>query len=283
MMLYAGLTAAPPAFSHAGTPPGITHSFDCAARKAAYSFGQTLLPGRGDFKTLFQALQLQACNMTTPTVMDEYRPPHYDPPVGTALYVDPLGDDVNPGTLEQPLRSIAAAVAKTAGKASGATVLLRGGTHYTPETVEIGPEHSGLTIQVRAHALGWAAAPNPSWSPKPTFALTLTPAPTTNPNFDPEPDLRPSPLAPRPSPLALASRTPPPLVLALASPPPLVLAWPSIPALRLSSPSSRPSAGGGPRPASASPSASSSASRSHSASSTARRSRQRPRSGQASK
>ena len=150
MMLCAGLTAVPPAFSHAGTPPGITHSFDCAARKAAYSFGQTLLPGRGDFKTLFQALQLQACNMTTPTVMDEYRPPHYDPPVGTALYVDPLGDDVNPGTLEQPLRSIAAAVAKTAGKASGATVLLRGGTHYTPETVEIGPEHSGLTIQVRA-------------------------------------------------------------------------------------------------------------------------------------
>ena len=157
----------PPAFSHAGTPPGITHSFDCAARKAAYSFGQTLLPGRGDFKTLFQALQLQACNMTTPTVMDEYRPPHYDPPVGTALYVDPLGDDVNPGTLEQPLRSIAAAVAKTAGKASGATVLLRGGTHYTPETVEIGPEHSGLTIQVRAHALGWAAARAQAGAPNP--------------------------------------------------------------------------------------------------------------------
>ena len=144
MMFYAGVTAAPPAFSHAGTPPGITHSFDCAARKAAYSFGQTLLPGRacppfepmghgpaarmrppshcdpcvlrgpgGSFKTLFEALQLQACNMSTPAVMDEYRPPTYDPPAGTALYVDPHGDDANPGTLEQPLRSIAAAVAKT--------------------------------------------------------------------------------------------------------------------------------------------------------------------------
>ena len=150
MMLYAGLTAAPPAFNHAGTPPGITHSFDCAARKAAYSFGQALLPGRGDFKSLFQALQLQACNMSTPAVMDEYRPPTYGPPAGAALYVDPHGDDANPGTLERPLRSIAAAVARSAGKASGplgATILLRGGTHYTPETVEIGPEHSGLTIQ----------------------------------------------------------------------------------------------------------------------------------------
>ena len=150
MMLYASLTAAPPAFNHAGTPPGITHSFDCAARKAAYSFGQALLPGRGAFKSLFQALQLQACNMSTPAVMDEYRPPTYGPPAGAALYVDPHGDDANPGTLERPLRSIAVAVARSARKASGplgATILLRGGTHYTPETVEIGPEHSGLTIQ----------------------------------------------------------------------------------------------------------------------------------------
>lgn len=148
--ICAGSAPAPPAFSHAGTPPGITESFDCAARKAAYSFGQALLPSRGSFKTLFRALQLQACNMTTPAVMDEYLPPTYDPPEGTVLYVDPgtRGDDTNPGTLGQPLRSIAAAVAKTAGKARGATVLLRGGTHYTPKTVEIGPEHSGLTIQV---------------------------------------------------------------------------------------------------------------------------------------
>ena len=72
MMLYPGLTAAPPAFNHAGTPPGVSHSFDCAARKAAYSFGQALLPDRGDFKSLFQALQLQACNMTTPATMDSY-------------------------------------------------------------------------------------------------------------------------------------------------------------------------------------------------------------------
>ena len=114
MLLCVLLTSgAVPPFNHAGTPPGITHSFDCAARKAAYSFGQALLPSRGSFKTLFQALQLQACNMTTPSAMDKYIPPTYDPPTGVALYVDPHGDDANPGTLEQPLRSIAAAVAKT--------------------------------------------------------------------------------------------------------------------------------------------------------------------------
>ena len=189
MMLYASLTAAPPAFNHAGTPPGITHSFDCAARKAAYSFGQALLPGRGDFKTLFQALQLQACNMSTPAVMDEYRPPTYGPPKGAALYVDPHGDDANPGTLERPLRSIAVAVARSAGKASGplgATVLLRGGTHYTPETVEIGPEHSGLTIQnyqVRLRV-------KPSLSPYPTRVLSLE---LTSPNPIPNPDPGPNP------------------------------------------------------------------------------------------
>ena len=137
-----------PDFYHSGTPPGITRSFDCAARKAAFTFGQTLLPARGSFKTLFQALQLQACNMTTPEAMDEYQPPSYAAPEGVALYVDyAKGDDASgAGTLEQPLRTIAAAVAKAAGT-KDATVLLRGGTHYTPQTVEIGPEHSGLTIQ----------------------------------------------------------------------------------------------------------------------------------------
>ena len=193
MMLYAGLAAAPPAFNHAGTPPGITHSFDCAARKAAYSFGQALLPGRGDFKTLFQALQLQACNMSTPAVMDEYRPPTYGPPAGAALYVDPHGDDANPGTLERPLRSIAAAVARSAGKASGplgATILLRGGTHYTPETVEIGPEHSGLTIQ--NYQVGLGRNPNPNPNPTRVQPLELT-SPYPNPNPNPNPHAHPRP------------------------------------------------------------------------------------------
>ena len=34
-------------------------TFDCKARAAAWEYGKYLLPDRGDFRTLFEALQLQ--------------------------------------------------------------------------------------------------------------------------------------------------------------------------------------------------------------------------------
>jgi hypothetical protein len=56
-----GHSALPPVDPHHdGTPAGISPTYNCAARIAAYHYGQSLLPSRGTFKSLFEALQLQA-------------------------------------------------------------------------------------------------------------------------------------------------------------------------------------------------------------------------------
>lgn len=103
-----------------------------------------LLPERGDFRTLFEALQLQDCGLTTPAEMDEFKPPSFTAPAD-AIYVDAAsGSDSAVGTAAAPLKSIQAAVAKAQG--SKATVVLKAGTYYT-DTVQIGKEHSGLTVQ----------------------------------------------------------------------------------------------------------------------------------------
>ena len=44
--------------TNGGTPPGVPPTFDCKARAAAWEYGKYLLPERGDFRTLFEALQL---------------------------------------------------------------------------------------------------------------------------------------------------------------------------------------------------------------------------------
>ena len=68
--------------------------YDCAFRKAAYEYGIKLRPDRGSFRTLFEALQLQWCNMTTPSEMDHYTPPKYaTPTTGTVVFVAPGGSE----------------------------------------------------------------------------------------------------------------------------------------------------------------------------------------------
>lgn len=127
---------------------GVPPTFDCKARAAAYEYGKYLLPERGSFKTLFEALQLQDCGLTTPTEYDEFKPPTFPAPAGS-IYVDAAkGSDSNAGTAAAPMKTIAAAVAKAGEKA---TVVLKAGTYHT-DTVNIGAEHSGLTIQNDAGA-----------------------------------------------------------------------------------------------------------------------------------
>jgi hypothetical protein len=63
------------------------------------------------------------------------------------LYVSPRGSDRNPGSLQRPLRTFAAAQRAVKRLKVGATgpihVLFRGGTYYLPETVRFTPEDSG--------------------------------------------------------------------------------------------------------------------------------------------
>jgi hypothetical protein len=71
-----------------------------------------------------------------------------------ALFVDPVvGDDAATGARTAPLRTIQAAADRVAAApatvasspyAATKTVVLRGGTHYLADTIELGPQHSGL-------------------------------------------------------------------------------------------------------------------------------------------
>ena len=126
-----------------GTPPGVPATFDCKARAAAWEYGKHLLPERGDFKTLFEALQLQDCNLPTPAEMDVFKPESFPTPSG-ALFVDPIkGSDKNDGAQTSPFKTIVAAVAAAGAKQA---VLLRAGNYYT-DTVQVTKKQSGLTIQ----------------------------------------------------------------------------------------------------------------------------------------
>ena len=64
-------------FVHNGSPAGISNETDCAIRELAWVYGKQLMPARGSFKTLYDALQLDACpslSGTRPEVLDEWVP-----------------------------------------------------------------------------------------------------------------------------------------------------------------------------------------------------------------
>eukprot|EP00965_Chrysotila_dentata_P056210 1864140-Pleurochrysis_carterae.AAC.2 len=131
-----------------GTPPGVPIEIDCAVRTLGWNYGKQLLPERGDFKSLFDALQLHACNLTTPAKDDVYRAPALPVPSGATLYfVSPsLGHDVNNGSYAQPMATIQTAVDAAADalrRGERAAVLLRKGTYHLTSPITLGPQHSG--------------------------------------------------------------------------------------------------------------------------------------------
>jgi hypothetical protein len=172
---------------HSGTPQGVPPQSDCAIRQFAWEYGRRLQPGRGEFKSLFDALQLGGCGgsgvvVTTPTQPDSWQPPpstSQQPaqaaaaaadvqPFRTAasdgtavlsLVVDPvLGVDPteDPGpTSGRPthsFRSIAAAVhasRMTRRRGQPVHVLLRGGVHFLGRTgtIHLGVADAGMTIR----------------------------------------------------------------------------------------------------------------------------------------
>jgi hypothetical protein len=132
-----------------GTPSWAPASFDCAVRRAAWEYGKATLPQRGSFRTLFDAMQLGAlCGDTPPVELDRWSPPTFPTPAKAVLYCDaaaaPSSGD---GSQSHPFASLAEAV-QAAARMPGSTIVLRGGV-YHERTLALGPEHSGLTIQVR--------------------------------------------------------------------------------------------------------------------------------------
>ena len=134
-----------PPFINPGTPGGIPPSYDCKARQHAWEFGKATLPQRGEFKTLYDALQLQACGVATPQHEDTWTPPTYTTPTSGVIYADATAASSGTGSEAAPFQTLSAAVAAAAGKA-GSTIVLRAGTYHT-EQIQLGTAHSGLTIQ----------------------------------------------------------------------------------------------------------------------------------------
>jgi len=138
-------------FMHSGTPGGVPASADCAIRKFAYEYGQKLAPQRGDFKTLYDALQLQNCDVMEPTEMDIWNPPTYNLKEleGTVLYVDGKKghDDLGRGNINAPFQTIHLAVSVSRSVQKPCSIILREGTHLLESTIQLGPQDSGLTFR----------------------------------------------------------------------------------------------------------------------------------------
>ena len=137
---------------------GDQKSFDCKMRRLALDFAHKIQPFRSKvhFQMIADALngapEAQNCSVTVP---DSYGAEDnimntLPLPTGVAktFYVDTIkGKDSNTGSIKYPFKTIMRAVkaARFAGKYS--TIVLREGTFYLTETIELEPQDKGLTIQ----------------------------------------------------------------------------------------------------------------------------------------
>ena len=134
-----------------GTPADVSESYDCSLRSHAWGFTKTTLSGlprsNNALKTVYDALQLQKCNVSSPPQMDVFVAPRFAVHSGAlVVYVNATAGTGGDGSQDNPFATIAEAVAAVAGKV-GATIALRRGVHYVPSQIVLTAAHSGLTIQ----------------------------------------------------------------------------------------------------------------------------------------
>ena len=135
------------------SPINVDASLDCAIKELAWDYAKKLLPRQGSFQSAYDALQLEACNVSLSSGKRyPSRPFQFRPQIGVnaiEIFVSTSGDDSNPGTMSSPVQSISQALRLyrlRSQPGSGGMVYLRAGTFYLSETVKLGPEDSGLTI-----------------------------------------------------------------------------------------------------------------------------------------
>jgi len=130
-------------------------SFDCGMRLLAYDFGRQLLPRHGRFEPLYYALDLNSpgcpgpaeepgAAATPPGDASEGLPP------GAVIVCASRGRAGAAGTVEEPLASLHEAALRVASgrRGTGArAVVLRGGVHYLDRALQLGPEHSGMSLR----------------------------------------------------------------------------------------------------------------------------------------
>ncbi len=122
-------------------------SADCAIREAAWEYGKKIQPQRGEFKSLYDALQLGACGITAPLLEDSWRPSIKPLPEGqTVIYVDPKAPAGAAAAMDT-YATVSAAVAASRTMPKPLTIALREGSHFLDGAVELGPDDSGLMIR----------------------------------------------------------------------------------------------------------------------------------------
>ena len=127
-------------------PSLVPPSFDCAVRKAAYIFGQQLIPRLGAFEDLFFALGLN-----TKDCKGEIERPSHPPSVPVnelphdTVYVAPRGANRPHGSLASPFGSIQSGI-NAARHTASKLVILRGGMYELSEPLVLDASHSNLSI-----------------------------------------------------------------------------------------------------------------------------------------
>ena len=87
------------------------------------------MPRRGSFKTLYDAMQLGACDVAGPSTTDEYAPPN-NTVKGAAFYVDGVnGNNAASGTLAAPFQTLGKAI-EAATTSATKTIFLRAGVFH---------------------------------------------------------------------------------------------------------------------------------------------------------
>jgi len=128
-----------------GSPTWVPNDADCTIRALAYEYGRKLLPRRRTFKSLYDALQLQHCQIRKPPAMEEWLPPERSmESFKNIIYVAEDGDDADLGSFHAPKKSLSGALlhlqivgpSPILGKP---TIAFKKGKHFIKDTVRITP------------------------------------------------------------------------------------------------------------------------------------------------
>ena len=123
---------------------------DCKIAQYAFEYGTAKVASSP--QALHDALCLWNCtDQLTPAqlaanaaILAARRQPHNYPLATRSIYVSPSGDDGATGSKTAPVKTLAVAAA-LAVKTHASSVVLRGGKYFLSATLELGPQHSGIS------------------------------------------------------------------------------------------------------------------------------------------